>query len=89
MSADVNQGWMALAGAIFGGAGLQIIKSWLGRPKERHDDETEFRVELREDIKTLRLELRKVEAELDVWREKYYSLMDEFVKFKTNHTKQD
>lgn len=82
---EINQAWIALIGAILGGSGLKVIEAWLNRPKEHADAETEFRNELREEVKSLREELRKVEAELDSWREKYYTLMDEFVKFKQDH----
>jgi hypothetical protein len=83
---DVNQGWVALFGTLFGASGLKLIEAWLNKPKERRDDEAEFRKELRSDVTELRNELRKVENELDMWREKYYTLMDEFVKFKSTHT---
>lgn len=89
---DINQGWIALFGTLFGASGLKVIEHWLNRPKEQRDDEAEFRTELREDVKNMRDELRKaqtdlrkVDAELDMWREKYFSLMEEFVKFKSEH----
>lgn len=79
---DINQGWLAIIGALLGGSGLKVIEHWLNRSKTKDDSATDFRNELRTDIKDLRLELSKTEEELDKWRVKYYALMDEFIKYK-------
>lgn len=85
MAAIEHQGWIALAGALLGGSGLKIIEAWLQRPKDRRDDEAEFRNELREDVQTLRAELARVDKELDFWKDKYYALAQEFAEFKAKH----
>lgn len=74
---------IALIGTLFGGVGLQFTGHLLGRRKQRDDTATALRGELRAEIDSLRQELRKVESEVDVWREKYYTLLDQFVKVKT------
>jgi hypothetical protein len=79
---EINQAWLALVGALLGGSGLKVIEHWLNRSKTKDDSATDFRNELRSDIKELRLELAKTEEELDRWRVKYYALMDEFIKYK-------
>lgn len=79
---EVNQAWLALIGAILGGSGLKVIEYWLNKSKTKDDTATDFRNELRTDIKDLREELRKTEEELEKWRLKYYQLMDEYIKFK-------
>lgn len=79
---EINQAWLALIGALLGGSGLKVIEHWLNRSKSKDNTATDFRNELRTDIKDLRAELAKTEAELDQWRVKYYALMDEFIKFK-------
>src|ERR1044072_4262498 len=79
---DISQAWLALIGAVLGGSGLKIIEYWLNRSKVREDAATQMRTELRDEIKSLREELRTVEDELDKWRGKYYELMDEFMKAK-------
>ena len=79
---QINEAYLALAGAVFGGAGLEIVRKWLARSKEKDDTATQFRAELREEVKNLREELRKVEDDLDKWRAKYYELMDQFIKVK-------
>lgn len=86
---EVNQAWLALIGALLGGSGLKVIEYWLNRTKTKDDTATQFRNELRGEVKNLREEVYrineakdKVEAEVDQWRMKYYELMDEYMKFK-------
>ena len=55
-----------------GGSGLKFIEGWLNRSKTKDDAASAFRNELREEVKSLRDELRSVEAEVDKWRAKYY-----------------
>ena len=82
----INQAWLALIGALLGGSGLKVIEYWLNKSKTNDDTATDFRNELRTDIKELRVELAKTEEELDKWRVKYYALMDEFIKYKAGQT---
>jgi uncharacterized coiled-coil DUF342 family protein len=79
---EISQAWLALIGALLGGSGLKFIEYYLNRPKVKDDAATTFRNELREEVKNLREELRKTEAELDNWRQKYYALLDEFSQAK-------
>lgn len=72
----------ALAGTVFGGAGLEITKRWLGRSKDRDDSATQFRKELRDDLTAIKAELDAVEKELDTWKEKYYSLYEKYLTVK-------
>jgi chromosome segregation ATPase len=81
---EISQAWLALLGALLGGSGLKIIEYWLNRSKVKEDAAAQMRTELREEIKGLREELRTVEDELDKWRGKYYELMDEFMKAKSD-----
>lgn len=81
---DINQAWLALLGALLGGSGLKVVEYLLNRSKVRDDAALQMRTELRDEIKGLREELRKVEDELDKWRGKYYELMDEFIRAKSD-----
>lgn len=79
-----NAGFIALVGTIFGGAGLKIIESWLGKAKERATEAQTMRDELRKEIDSLRTQLEKgaeeekrLEAIIEEWRAKYYDLRDE------------
>jgi len=82
MLPDINQAWLAMFAALLGGSGLKIIEYWLNRSKSRDDSALAMRTELREEVRSLREELRHVEEQLDLWRGKYYELMDEFMKAK-------
>jgi len=86
---EINQAWLALVGALLGGSGLKVIEHWLNRSKSKDNTATDFRNELRSDIKELRLELAKTEEELDKWRVKYYALMDEFIKYKLGQKREE
>ena len=79
-----NPGFVALMGTIFGGAGLKVIESWLGKAKERAAENATIRDELRKDIDNLRAQLaaadeeeKRLEAQIEEWRGKYYDLRDE------------
>jgi predicted nuclease with TOPRIM domain len=80
---EIATAWIALIGTVLGGVGLKIVEHWLGRSKIRDDTATQLRNELRAEILTLRQELNNVEADLDKWRGKYYELMDNFIKVKS------
>jgi chromosome segregation ATPase len=88
-----NAGFVALMGTIFGGAGLKIIESWLGRQKERASEAQTMREELRKEIDSLRAQLATAAAEemrleglIDEWRGKYYDLRDEKAQVVTELT---
>lgn len=79
-----NAGFVALMGTIFGGTGLKIIESWLGRAKERATEAQTMRDELRKEIDNLRTQLntaqaeeQRLETQIEEWRSKYYDLRDE------------
>lgn len=80
-------------GTIFGGAGLKIIESWLGKAKERATEAQGIREELRKEIDSLRVQLnqadveeKRLEAQIDEWRNKYYDLRDEKNRMETQVT---
>lgn len=79
-----NPGFVALFGTVFGGAGLKVIESWLGKAKERATEQAGIREELRKEIESLRTQLdkseaeeKRLEAQIEEWRGKYYDLRDE------------
>lgn len=79
-----NAGFVALMGTIFGGAGLKITEAWLGRAKDRANEDKSMREELRKEIDNLRTQLEKADAEekrleglIDEWKEKYWEIREE------------
>jgi uncharacterized coiled-coil DUF342 family protein len=81
------EAWLALAGTVFGGVGLKVIESFLGRNKTKGDDAHRFRDELRAEILVLRTEADKIRDEADVlrdeideWRTKYFTLVADIAR---------
>lgn len=88
-----NPGFVALLGTLFGGAGLKIVETWLGKAKQRQDAGAAIRAELRLEIEGLRSQLEKarfeeqrLEALVDKWQGAYYDLRDEKQKVVTELT---
>lgn len=80
---EITTAWIALIGTILGGVGLKFVEHWLSRSKVRDDTASQLRTELRTEIQGLKTELNNVESDLDKWRGKYYELMDNFIKVKS------
>ncbi|ASR77449.1 hypothetical protein SEA_PARADIDDLES_221 [Streptomyces phage Paradiddles] len=80
---EITTAWIALIGTVLGGVGLKFVEHWLSRSKVRDDTAAQLRNELRTEIQGLKQELNNVETDLDKWRGKYYELMDNFIKVKS------
>lgn len=76
---------IALLGTLFGGAGLEFIKRWLGKAKEKDDTATALRNELRGELTSLKQELAAVEKELDEWKAKYYDVVEKYLTVKIQY----
>ena len=68
---------IALVGTLFGGAGLEFIRRWLGKAKEKDDTATNLRNELRIDLRQLKQDMEALEKEVTEWRDKYYALLED------------
>lgn len=86
----MNDAWIILVGTLFGGAGLKIVEAWLSKSKEKDAQGSQIRDELRQEITSLREQLTKskeeearLEAEIELWRSKYYDLRDVYSKAQT------
>lgn len=82
----MDTAWIALIGTVFGGAGLKLMESFLARGSKKVDTATAMREELRKESAALKEELRVVEKELDQWKEKYFTLMAEYLEIKSSIT---
>lgn len=80
---EITTAWIAVIGTMLGGVGLKFVEHWLSRSKVRDDTAAQLRNELRTEIQGLKQELNNVETDLDKWRGKYYELMDNFIKVKS------
>lgn len=76
----IDPGVLALVGTIFGGVGLKVVETILSKKKSKSDTAAEIRNELRTDVAALRKEMKDLEEQLDIWKEKYYDLLNQFYK---------
>lgn len=86
---NIPNAWLALVGALVGGSGLKALEHFLSKEKVENDMATSFRKELRDEVTTLRAELRLAESEGDLWRDKYYKVMDENYALKSRVDRND
>lgn len=77
---------IALVGTVFGGVGLKVAESWLGRSKVKVDDAARLRDELRLEITAQREEIKQLEEARDKWREESYRLKSELMRMETEVT---
>jgi len=86
---QIDPAWIAVIGTVFGGAGLKGIESVLSRGKNKQDYAIKLREELREEIRVLKEELARIDHDLDEWKNKYYALLDDFIKAKNDESELD
>jgi chromosome segregation ATPase len=78
--------WIALITTVFAGVGLKIAEHFLSRPRERVDEASKFRDELRIQIDNQREEIKELETGLERWRSEYYDLRDKYNKLQLELT---
>lgn len=89
--------WIALIGTVLGGpAVLKFIEWIMGRGKTKQDAATAMREELRKESESLKLdaanlreEIRRVEKEMDDWKEKYFTLLQQYLEVKAQLMSKD
>lgn len=85
---ELNDNQYTLIGIIIGGAGLKLVDYFAQRRKTRDDElaqlrrdldskDDKARDELREELKELRDRLDDLSRELDEWKEKYWTKVQE------------
>jgi malate synthase len=67
---------LALLGTIFGGVGLKVTEAFLGKKKVQSDEAASIRKELREDVNSLRQQIKEQKMETDKWRDEYYKSLE-------------
>lgn len=73
---------IALVAALFGGGGLKALEHILNRNKEKTDLATQLRDELRNEVNSLKEEVRGIDDDLDNWRKRYFRLLSYYHKLK-------
>lgn len=79
----MDTAWVALLGTIFAGAGFKVIEFILSKNQRKVDTATALREELRKESQALREEMRTVEKALDEWKDKYYTLLQNYLDLKS------
>ncbi len=72
---------VALLGAVLGGVGVKVVDQWFSLRKSHSRGQTDIQLELHRELAKVReetrVDLEKVEMELDEWKQKYYKLMED------------
>lgn len=83
--------WKAVGAAVAGGGLLKYVESWLTRSRYKSEQDKAFRDEkrqeaddLRKRIDELQVKLNEAEAEIDLWRIKYWQIYTAYQQFKLN-----
>ncbi len=79
---NASNGWQALILTVIGAAILKIVEWFLNRTKQKSDETTQYRQELRGDVEMLKHQATEMQASLDSWREKYYETREELATVK-------
>lgn len=79
---NASNGWQALILTVVGAAVLKIVEWFLNRTKQKSDETTQYRQELRSDVEMLKHQATEMQTSLDSWREKYYETREELATVK-------
>lgn len=75
---------IALVGTLCGGVGLKLTEWLLTRGKTNVEDARAIREELRLQVTSQKAEIDQLEKEVDDWREKYFALLQDYMKIQTD-----
>jgi len=73
----MESGVIALLSAVFGGIGVKLAEGFLFNKNRKLDEASAIRLELREEVKSMRALIKELSDDLDAWKNKYYNLLDE------------
>lgn len=79
----LDPGWIALLGTLGGGTGLKVVEHFLNKGQTKTNEASKIREELRTQIEDQRTEIRRLEEQVEDWRNKYYDLRDAHIKLQT------
>ena len=77
--------WVAIISVLGGSIGIKLLERMFAVSDRSNDDSAVLRRELREDMKTLKLEVRDLRDELEVWTKKYYDLYETYAVLKVEN----
>ena len=76
----MTQVWIALISAVLGGVGLKLIDTFFLSKEKKADVASEFRDELREEMRAQKLEIKELRSDVDKWKLRYYGLLELIAK---------
>jgi uncharacterized coiled-coil DUF342 family protein len=76
MFGDLNSAILTGAAGLLMGFFLKVATKWADRKKDNLTEHLELRKELREELDTVKEELRQLQKDVDEWREKYYAQVE-------------
>lgn len=72
-------------GALLGILGLKLVERQFKWGAKRLDDATKMREELWSEVRSLREEMNRMDAELTEWKERYFNLQSEYTELKVRY----
>lgn len=73
---------MAISAALVSGMGTALVAGFRDNKKEKRRQFERDQDHLKMDLKDLKIELYKIEKELNEWKDKYYSAIQELIGVK-------
>lgn len=75
---------LTLLSAILSGIGVTLVTSFQEAKKEKVRQQEREKDQLKLDVKDLEIKLYKLERDLDNWKDKYYSAIQELIAVKSD-----
>ena len=75
---------LTLLSAILSGIGVTLVTSFQEAKKEKVRQQEREKDQLKLDVKDLEIKLYKLERDLDNWKDKYYSSIQELIAVKSD-----
>lgn len=83
MVIDANSVATIIAVSVLSGAGTAFIASLNDNKKEKVRRQERYQDQLKMDLKDLKIQLYELEKELDSWKSKYYSTIEQLISVKS------
>lgn len=78
-----DQHWATILTSVLGGgAGLKLFEYLTQKNKLAVEEGRSIREDLRIEIREVREDVRRVQGELDEWKDKYFRLLEEYTELK-------
>ena len=80
---NITVALLAMASAAISGIGVAFITGYQESKKEKLRRQEREQDQLRIELKDLQIKLYKLERDLDTWKDKYYSAIQELIEVKS------